>query len=316
MTAPLKRILITGVSGYIGSRLVDSLATDPQVEVIVGLDVHPPAVTPSKMAFIDRDVRRPILPIVDRYRIDTIFHGAYVLTPIHDTRQMEDINITGTRNVLSAAETGGISQLIYTSSTTAYGFHSDNPVPLVETDALRGNDDFTYSKNKRQIEALMADFAFRCPDITVTVLRPCFVIGPHLDNPLARYLLRPLVPVPIQRYPLQFVHEDDLVRAICLCLKQRIGGVYNIAGTGSMDLTDMIRQLGNRPMPLPFSWIYHINDLAWRLRLGALTEFPSPALNMMRYPWIASSRRFVDKTGFSFHYDTASAFSEFAGTHG
>ena len=62
---------------------------------------------------------------------------------------MEDINVSGTENVLSACVEANVSRLIYTSSTTAYGFHPDNEVPLTEESSLRGNDDLIYSKNKK-----------------------------------------------------------------------------------------------------------------------------------------------------------------------
>ncbi|MEZ4577969.1 MAG: hypothetical protein R2875_08165 [Desulfobacterales bacterium] len=45
-------------------------------------------------------------------------------------------------------------QILYTSSTTAYGFYPDNDQPLTEDSPLRGNDDFTYAKNKKEIEAI------------------------------------------------------------------------------------------------------------------------------------------------------------------
>ena len=71
---------------------------------------------------------------------------------------MEDINVAGTRNVITACQQASVGHLLYTSSATAYGFHPDNEIPLTEDSPLRGNDDFTYSKNKKEIEFIFQDF--------------------------------------------------------------------------------------------------------------------------------------------------------------
>ncbi len=64
---------------------------------------------------------------------------------------MEDININGTKAVMDSVPKAGVGQVLYTSSTTAYGFHPDNDNTLTDVSPLRGNDDFTYSKCKRLV---------------------------------------------------------------------------------------------------------------------------------------------------------------------
>lgn len=41
-----------------------------------------------------------------------------------------------------------------------------------------------------------------------------------------------------------------------------------------------------------------------------------PALNQMRYRWVASPEKFVRKTGFSYQYDSAAAFEDYARSRG
>jgi len=66
---------------------------------------------------------------------------------------MEDINVNGTKNVLITAARHGVKQIMDCPSSTAYGFHPDNPPVLTEESPLRGNEDFTYAKNKRELES-------------------------------------------------------------------------------------------------------------------------------------------------------------------
>ena len=43
-----------------------------------------------------------------------------------------------------------------------------------------------------------------------------------------------------------------------------------------------------------------------------MTEFPSPALNIMRYSWVVSSTKLIRETGFTYKYDSRAAFDDFA----
>lgn len=60
--------------------------------------------------------------------------------------------------------------------------------------------------------------------------------------------------------------------------------------------------------------MYPLNSLAWFLRLSFITQFPSPPLRMMVNPWIASSQKLIQATGYEFIYTTRRAFEDFAGT--
>ncbi len=60
------------------------------------------------------------------------------------------------------------------------------------------------------------------------------------------------VPLPVPDHPLQLVHEDDVGRALQLCI---VGagppGAYNIAGDGVLTLADVARELGALPLRFP-----------------------------------------------------------------
>jgi UDP-glucose 4-epimerase len=308
----MKNVFITGVSGYLGGKAAQALSVHSDVEKIIGIDIREPSFQLNKFGFIKQDVREPVLDILKEHDIDTIIHAAYVLPPGHDTKNIEDINVFGTKNIFSGAREAGVSQILYTSSTTAYGFYPDNEFPLTENSPLRGNDDFTYSKNKKEIESIVKTFVQENEDICITVLRPCYVAGPGLDNPLSSHLKKRFVMLPRETSPFQYVHEDDLIRVMVMCLEKQISGIFNVAGAGTISFTEMVRILGNTPLLLPDLLINLLNGMAWHLRLKFLTEFPNPALNLMKYRWIASSEKLIRETGFKFEYDTMEAYKDFA----
>ncbi len=305
------RVLITGAAGYIGGKLARALCEKNWVDAVIGTDIREPGFSHEKYRFDARDVRRSMDDIFESEQIDTVVHTAYILPPIHDTKRMEDINKGGTQNILDASVRAGVTQILYTSSTTAYGFYADNDEPLTEESPLRGNDDFTYAKNKKEIEAVFKEFCERHSNITVSIVRPCFVVGPGFTNPAAEHLQKKLVVLPSRARPWQFVHEDDLINVMALLLERRIKGVFNVTGEGSMTFSEMIRMLGNIPVFLPWSILYPLNNLAWHLRLSFITRFPSPAMRMMIHPWIASSQKLITETGYRFQYNTRSAFEDF-----
>lgn len=311
----MRNVLITGISGYVGSTVHKELSDHPEVNSIVGIDINAPGFHSEKSVFYQQDIREPIIDILDNHRIDTVIHAAYVLPPLHDKSLMEDININGTKNVLKACESSKVTRLLYTSSATAYGFHPDNPVPLKEEHALRGNDNFIYAKNKKEIEQLFIQFIKNNPNTETTILRPCFVIGPGIQNPISRYLVKPLVVMPSKTSNVQFVHEKDLCRAILLCLNNRLVGAYNIAGAGTIGFREMVTFLGGKILPLPLKAVHIFNQLAWVMRLKFLTEMPSSALAMIVHPWIVSSEKFITATGFKFEYSSKEAFLDFKRHH-
>ena len=306
------RVLVTGAAGYIGGRMVEALSTKNWVEAVVGTDIRQPEKQITGCRFYPCDIRDDMAEIFQKERIDTVVHTAYVLPPIHNKDLMEDINKGGTRNILDQSARAGVKQILYTSSTTAYGFYPDNDQPLTEESPLRGNDDFTYAKNKKEIEPIFQAFAAEHPGIKISIVRPCFVVGPGFKNPMAEHLKKKLVLLPSNTLPWQFVHEDDLIDVMALLLEKKLAGTYNVAADGTMTFGEMVRALGNIRLALPFSVLYPLNNLAWFLRLSFVTKFPSPTMRMMVNPWIASNEKLIRDTGYRFKYNTRQAFKAFA----
>ncbi|MCP4131066.1 MAG: NAD-dependent epimerase/dehydratase family protein [bacterium] len=305
-------LLITGVSGYFGMKLVKYFCGKDDVAQIIGIDIIEPEYSNNKFHFIKHDVRDDMTPLFTAHTVHWAIHAAYILAPIHNKGLMEDININGTRNFLSACSSCGVKQVMQVSSTTAYGFYKDNPPLLNEESPLRGNNDFTYAKNKKELEFLCAEFMKNYPDICFTVIRPCFVVGPGFNNPLARHLRKKIVMLPMDTRDFQFVHEDDLVAVMYLLLKRKISGVYNITADGTMTFDEMIKMLGGIQFKIPPFLIYPLNNLAWFLRLTFFTEIPTPALNFMRFPWIADNDKIKKDLNYRFKYTTKEAFMDYA----
>ena len=253
------RYLITGGSGYIGTRLVDRLSRREDTERIVICDVAPPRTYVPKSEFQKVDVRdrQAVRAAVEGAKPDVLVHLAFILNPSHDEAFMYDVDVNGTSNVLDAAAAAGVGQVLVTTSAVAYGAFPDNPVPLTEDDPVRGVPRFSYARDKTESDRICQLWAHENPDRVVTIVRPCIVFGPNVDN----YLVRLWTKTPFTAdvgtldQQIQFVHEDDVVEAVTGLLLGRHGGAFNVAGDGLMTMRECGELIEAPVRKLPL-WAY------------------------------------------------------------
>jgi UDP-glucose 4-epimerase len=287
------RYLITGGSGYIGSRLVDTLATREQTSRVLIADVRPPRTFRPKTEWAELDVRdaAAVRELVAREKPDALVHLAFILNPVKDERLMYDIDVGGTHNVLEAASQGGVAHVLVTSSTTAYGAFPDNPVPITEEWPVRGVAAFEYARDKTESDRLCQLWALEHPDRTMTIVRPCIVFGPNVDN----YLVRIWTDAPFQPdlggnldQLIQFVHEDDLVEAMTRLLDGRHDGAFNVTGEGMITMRETFEVIGARVRRMPLRLGKAISRVTWRL---GLSETPPGQLEFAMNPWVCSNEK-------------------------
>jgi UDP-glucose 4-epimerase len=284
------RYVITGGAGYIGSRLVDLLSRREDTERIVICDLVPPREYRPGTQFERVDVRDrdTVRTVLDRARPDALVHLAFIVNPSHDEHLMYDVDVNGTHNVLEAAGQAGTRQVLVTSSTAAYGAFPDNPVPLTEDDPVRGVSSFSYARDKTESDRICQLWAAKYPDRVMTIVRPCIVFGPNVDN----YLLRLWTNTPFTAdvgnldNPIQFVHENDVIDALTGLLLGRHAGAFNLAPDGLMTLRECAELIGTPIRRMPLRAYRGIARAAWRLRAS---EAPPGQIEFGLYPWIVSN---------------------------
>ncbi len=263
-------VAVTGPTGTFGFGLLPLLQDDERVARVIGIarrPFDPVEYGWTKMDYRRGDVRDPEALGEAFEDADVVVHLAIlILGGARETTRA--INVEGTLNAFRAAAAAGARRFVYASSVAAYGWHRDNPVGMTEEWPTRPADRLAYAQEKAELEMLLRAEAARRPDMDLYLLRPPVVLGPHTIGakellprplaPLARRLptrMRRLpvpVPAPVPDLPVQFVHEDDVGRALLQCV---VGagppGAYNIAGDGVLSTVDVARELGIVPLPLP-----------------------------------------------------------------
>ena len=307
------RYLITGGSGYIGSRLTEILAARDDVERVVDLDVRPPVRPQPKTTFVRGDVRDAgsIRELLERERPDALVHLAFVLNPIRDEARMYDIDVNGTAAVLRAAAEAGTEQVLVTSSATAYGAFGDNPKPIAEDWPVRGQPDFSYARHKAEADRACQLWALENPDRVMTIVRPCIVFGPNVDNYISRTwensAFLPILDGVDEEF--QLVHEDDLVSALIGLLDARAGGAFNVAGDGTMTWGESAEMVGLRTRVMSMKATRRLYAAAWALHAPRV-ESPPGNLNFIRYPWVVSNEKLKSEIGWQPTATTREVFVE------
>jgi UDP-glucose 4-epimerase len=307
---PRMRYLITGGSGYIGTRLVELLARREDTERIVIADVVPPkGGYRPKTEFEQVDVRDrgAVHSALKRANPDVLVHLAFILNPVHDEGFMYDVDVNGTHNVLEAAAENGIGQVLVTTSAVAYGAFPDNPDPITEEHPVRGVARFSYARDKTESDRIVQLWALQHSDVITTIARPCIVFGPNVDNYLVRLWSKQPFTVDAGNLDgtIQFVHEDDVVEAITQLLLGRHAGQFNLSPEGLMTLRECAERLDTPIRKMPF-WLYQgIAKLMWRLRLS---EVPPGQLDFARYPWIVSNEKLKQTLNWTPRYTTRESF--------
>jgi len=253
----MKRVIITGATGFVGANLARRLLHD-------GHEVHllvRPSYTRWRIEAIRADVRlhevnfgdeEALACILDNIRPDWVFHlaahGAYSWQT--DLRQMVQTNIVGTINLVQACLKAGFEAFVNTGSSSEYGFKDHAPT---EREWLEPNSHYAVTKASA---TLFCRYTAQSRGVHLPVLRLYSVYGPYeepkrlMPTLILRGLkgeLPPLVNPDIAR---DFVYVDDVVEAYLLAATrpdQEPGAVYNV-GTGVQTSLREVVEVARRVM--------------------------------------------------------------------
>lgn len=307
------RVLVTGAAGFIGSQVVDRLAGDRRVELVIGIDIRDRPAPPLHRVM---DVRDPALgDLLELEGIDRVVHLAAVVSPQpHHTREfLRAVDVEGTANVVEACLRANVGHLTVTSSGAAYGYHPDNPPWIDEDDPLRGNPEFAYSDHKRLVEEMLAGYRLSHPELRQLVLRPGTILGTGVSNQLtALFERRVVLGISGSPTPFVFIWDSDVVDVVvegCLELKE---GRFNLAGDGAIPLRDLARELGRPYVPLPAGVVSRALAVLHPLRL---VPYGPEQVDFLRYRPVLSNRRLKEEFGYLPSKTSLEAFRSFVGRH-
>ncbi|MFP5321135.1 MAG: NAD-dependent epimerase/dehydratase family protein [Acidimicrobiia bacterium] len=303
------RVLVTGLGTFWGGRVAKALEADPTVDVIVGLDKVEPSIELERTEYVRSDESYSILSrIVEATQVDTIVHTFLVVDSTQMRgRTMHEINVIGTMNLFAAATDSSVRSVVVKSSSYVYGCEPGDPVWFTEEMTRQSPPRHRVERSLAEVEAYVRDFAVDNPHVAVSMLRFSNVLGPELSTPLSRMLELPVVPSIFGFDPrFQFVHEDDVVRAVLFVLERELTGVYNVAGDGLLPWSEVAAICGKRTVPLP-----PVGQGLVTAALGRLgVDIPPEVVDLLRYGRGLDNGR-LKRAGFDYTHTSAGAVQAF-----
>jgi UDP-glucose 4-epimerase len=263
-----KNVLVTGGGGFIGSNLAEELSKNNNVSIIDNLSTGKRNyIQDFKADFIEGSITDLNTLKMACKDMDYVFHLAALASvprSVKEPKIVNEVNITGTVNVLIAAKDLNVKKVVFASSSSVYG---DTPtLPKVET--MQPNPLSPYAVSKLSGEYYCKVF-YKVYGLPTTSLRFFNVYGPRQD-PSSEYAA--VIPKFIQlvsenKSPVifgdgtqtrDFTFVKDVVKALILSAESEKanGEVINIAGGKRISIKELagkITQMMGKDIPYEYS---------------------------------------------------------------
>jgi UDP-glucose 4-epimerase len=270
-----RRVVVTGATGNVGSRVVEALLREPGVGEVVGVarrrprDLAPDDPRTSvRWCSVDLTPRPPGAPgpdpLDDVLRgADVVVHLAWLIQPARDPARLWEVNAAGTARLLESAVRSGVGAVVHASSVGAY-----SPAPaghrVDETWPTHGIATSSYSVAKAYGERLLDHVEAAAPATRVVRMRPALVVQRRAAAHVRRLFVGGLVPdvafgavrgLPVlpdvPGLAVQLVHADDVARAIAAAVTRDVRGAFNLAASPSLSGADLAERFGSRVVTIP-----------------------------------------------------------------
>jgi UDP-glucose 4-epimerase len=299
------RVLIPGITGLIARQVAVELIT--RGHEVHGIDSRPWLDAPEAVKVHVVDIRkRGAAEVFRRFRPEAVIHMA---TVTHLREKSEDryrINLAGTRAVFDHAKEHGTKRFVFVGRHTFYGAGPDSPLYHTESEPPMAVHTFPELADLVAADLYAGTALWRFPEMRTAVLRVCYTLGPARHGTLAAFVAPKYVPTVMGFDPLfQFMHEEDVARAIATALDADLHGVFNVAGPSPLPLATIIRAVGHTAVPVP--------EPLLRLVMGrfGLPRLSRGAVAHVKHPVVVDASPFRKATGFKHRCDERETIESF-----
>lgn len=258
------KILITGITGFVGSHLAEYVLNQKEGHEIYGLcrwrsPKDNLATIYNKIKMVEADLcdLSGLLRHVKMIRPDIIFHLAaqsYVLTSFNTPVQTIWTNVIGTVNLLEAVRLSEINPVIHIcSSSEVYGQVSEDEVPITESCPFRPASPYAVSKVGEDMVAFQYWVSYKIKTIRTRMFTHT---GPRRGDVFAMSffgkqiaaaelgLKEPIIHVGNLKSIRTFCDVRDAVKAYWLLVnKCKPGEVYNIGGDATLTIGEALEKM-------------------------------------------------------------------------
>lgn len=289
-----KKVLITGAAGALAQQVINRLRGKYQ---IVAVDFR-------ELTYLSDDIpsykvdftKRVFEDLFKRYDFDSVIHLGRISSSEETRLRRYNANVLGTQKLLDLSHKYGISNVIVLSTFHVYGASPYNPALIDETAPLKAAELTQDLVDSVELENLANIYLWRYPDLNITILRPCNIVGPGVKNTISRLLSSHYAPALMGFSPImQFIHIDDMADAIALAHTKCKRGVYNVTPHDWIAYQDALEYCGCTEIPIP-----SVPPMLAKLITQTLDlkMFPAYLLNYFKYPVVINGKAFDEKFGY------------------
>jgi 2-alkyl-3-oxoalkanoate reductase len=273
----MARVVVTGATGFVGSRVVARLRARGDHVIAVGRrtdDALTAAGIEQRAADLtDADTLRPILAGDGDRAVDAVVHAAATAGP--DLDEVRRINLGGTRGVVEAVRAAGVPRLVHVSTTSVYDLAAlgdvevDEDAALVDEATWADGDPEPYALTKAEAEAVVVR-AIEA-GTSAQILRPPAVLGAGPTSTWGTRVPRRYrdgaLPPRAPATTFGFVHIEDLVDALVASADHDRTRTCNVVG-GHTTFGDYLAAL-RRFLAGPAATRASSSERPWRGRYAA-----------------------------------------------
>ncbi|HTE30605.1 MAG TPA: NAD-dependent epimerase/dehydratase family protein [Chryseolinea sp.] len=305
-------ILITGASGYIGSKLANSLAWQGnQVHALVRSEKAKKWLHHANITTFIGDVEQKESIAIAAKGCKQVYHvAARVGAWAKNASVFYDVNVEGTRNVLNAAVQAGIEKLVFTSTSGVLGPAYDRPLQEDAQHVIGFTTD--YDRTKKLAEDDVLSYSKK---LNAVIVNPGKVYGPgHVSHPFAAnavinsFLSKKFTFIPgPDTYKVCFAYVDDVVNGHILAMQKGVPGERYILGGINIsyyDFFDRIRilsQCNGRIIKVPkriAKFVSYLQQLRYHVT-GIPIGFSAKSVDYAFSNYIFSSEKAKEQLGYS-----------------
>jgi UDP-glucose 4-epimerase len=291
------KVLVTGAGGALGRRVIERLKDRYD---IVGVDFRGRKHIDPDVVHYEVDFeKRKFQDVFREHELAGVIHLGRIGSAQLNRARRYNSNVIGTERLLQYSQQYNVRKVVILSSHYVYGADANNPALLDESTPMKAANLTTELVDSVELENLCNIYLYKHPGLNITILRPCNIVGPDVQNNLSKILSSRVGPCLIGFSPMmQFIHVDDLAEAVVLAYEKDQRGVYNVAPDDWIAYQDALELAGCHKLFLPSIPPLLPRALASLLHgLGGL-PFPSYLVNHFKYPVIIDGSLFERTFGF------------------
>ncbi|WP_158886543.1 NAD-dependent epimerase/dehydratase family protein [Amycolatopsis anabasis] len=314
---PSNIVLVTGVGGELGGKLLARLGNNPRFERVIGVDTTPPQKSVlrrlGRAEFVRADIRNPLIAkVISTAKVDTVVHASCTAHPAGPGRRtaIKEVNVIGTMRLLAACQRSPLVRKLVVKSTAAvYGAGARSQAVFTEDSELIPASSSGYAKDAVEMEGYVRGLSRRRPDITVTMARFSNLIGPEVDTVLARYFALPVVPT-VLGYDarIQLLHSADALAVLEQATLEDKPGVFNVGSDGVLTLSQAIRRAGRVELPVPSGVVPSVSKV---LRGARVVDFSADQVRLLNFGRVVDTTRLKRDFGYTPRWTTREAFDDY-----